>query len=623
MPSQIHTGPDIDEPVVLGKTLTSLMYEACSKYGDGNCPNAFNQPTGDGWQAYSLADFREQSEEIALGLRGLGLERGSHVGLFMESDVFFCMADMGCLIGGLIDVPIYLTHADASVKYVLRHSECQAVFVSSPKELRTLAPILADVPDVRYVIVAEDYEDASVPDVPERVQVLTLDALRARGRERREERSIEKLLVTIQPEDVATLIYTSGTTGQPKGVILTHENISFNAMSAFGGLKTDYEPGPKGEVALSFLPLTHIFARALHYGYMAHATPVYFTSSDNLADSLKKVRPTILASVPRVLEKVYGNIKRRAETLSPVKKRLLEWSLRLAETYEVGKQPSAAFRAQKLILNPLVYKKWREGLGGRMRYLVVGGAPLSARLTNIFAAAGITALQGYGLTETSPIITYNRPRRNRAGTTGEPMAGVEVQIADDGEILTRGPHVMQGYYKEEEQTRESITDEGWFHTGDVGEFTSEGFLKITDRKKDLFKLSTGKYVMPQPLESRLGAEPLIEQAIVVGSGRKYTSALIFPNQEALEESEGGTDIEAMLEDPEVIERFQDMVDKANEGMDPWSQIKRFTLIAAELTPENQMLTPSLKARRSKVQEKYQDAIDQMYNRGKRSQETAA
>ncbi len=616
MPSKVYTGPDKDEPVVLGKTLPDLLYEAFERFPD--CPRAFNQPEGEEWKAFSLDDFRAESEEIALGLRDLGLERGDHVGLFMESDVYFCLADMGCLTAGLVDVPIYLTHASESIKYVLKHSESRAVFVSDFAALERLAPILADAEEIEYVVVAAagEEEESAAPGLPQRIGVVTLDGLRARGRKRREGDSIEKLLAVIQPGDVATVLYTSGTTGTPKGVILSHENISFNAMTAIGGLGEDYEAGPDGEVVISFLPLTHIFARALHYGFMAHASPVYFTNPDDLGEDLKKVHPTIMASVPRVLEKVYGNIQKRADTLSPVKKRLLNWALRLAESYDLNKEPSVAYRAQHALLDPLVFSKWREALGGRMRYLVVGGAALSAKLTNIFAAAGITALQGYGLTETSPIITYNRMTRNKPGTAGQPLAGVEVMIAGDGEILTRGPHIMQGYFKNEEKTREDVSDDGWFHTGDIGEFTPDGFLMITDRKKALFKLSTGKYVVPQPLESRLTGNLLIENALVVGSGRKYCTALVFPDREALGELTGTApdDAAAKIEDPDVIARFQEMVDEANKDMDPWSTIKRFAIVPVELTSENDMLTPTMKVRRSKVEKQYQDEIDRMYAR---------
>ena len=293
------------------------------------------------------------------------------------------------------------------------------------------------------------------------------------------------------------------------------------------------EGGEKGDTVLSFLPLSHIFARTLWYGVLGYALTIYFTTSDSLGEDLKRVRPTMFATVPRVLEKVYGRILEKISLLSGMQKRLVNWSLDLAEAYEVGEQLPAGKRMQLQMANSLVFRKWRAALGGRIKLIITGGAALEGKLTNLFGAAGVTILQGYGLTETSPVITFNRPKRNRAGTVGEPLPGVEVQIAADGEILTRGHHVMQGYYLNEERTREAIDTDGWFHTGDIGELSDDGFLRITDRKKDLFKLSTGKYVMPQPLENRLRSHPLIEQAVVVGLGQKYCAALLFVEQETL------------------------------------------------------------------------------------------
>ncbi len=618
MAGSIYTAPPNTGTVERGKTLPETLYEACDQYDN---PRAFNQPTGGDWIPLSLDAFRQQSEELALGLLDLGLDRGDHVALLMESDTYFCLADMGCLLAGLIDVPIYLSHAPEQIQYVIKHSESKALVVSNPERLEQAAPLLADLPAVHTLIVADPEGGVDASGVPDGVELLTLDAVRARGRAATTDQKgdIAALRQQIDPHDLATLIYTSGTTGQPKGVMLTHENISFNALTSFSGL-TNYEPGADGEVALSFLPLTHIFARALHYGFVSKGTSVYFIHPDNLVEALPKVRPTVFASVPRLLEKVYAGIQKKIMGMTGLQRSIGTWSLGIARQYDLQNPGSIVYELQRTVADTLVFSKWREALGGRLKDAVVGGAALNAELTNVFAAAGITALQGYGLTETSPVIAFNRPERNRPGTVGEPLPGVEVLIADDGEILTRGPHVMKGYYKAEDKTRAVLDDDRWFHTGDIGEFDEDGFLRITDRKKDLFKLSTGKYVMPQPIENALGAEPLVEQAVVVGESEKFCAALIFPNEEQLRariasmgiNAENMT-LEALVQESAVVELYQDLVNEANEGMDHWSTVKRFALVPAALTVESGLLTPTMKVKRPKIREQFAPQIKALYS----------
>jgi long-chain acyl-CoA synthetase len=339
-----------------------------------------------------------------------------------------------------------------------------------------------------------------------------------------------------------------------------------------------------------------------------------------LVEALPKVRPTVFASVPRLLEKVYAGIQKKIMGMTGLQKTIGTWSLGVARQYDMQNPGSIAYALKRTVADTLVFSKWREALGGRLKYAVVGGAALNAELTNVFAAAGITALQGYGLTETSPVIAFNRPERNKPGTVGEPLPGVEVRIADDGEILTRGPHVMAGYYKAKDKTREVLDEAGWFYTGDVGEFDEDGFLRITDRKKDLFKLSTGKYVMPQPIENALGAEPLVEQAVVVGESEKFCAALIFPNEEQLRARAAamGLDVEdmtlqALIQEPAVVDLYQELVDQAGEGMDHWSTVKRFALVPAALTVESGLLTPTMKVKRPKIREQFASEIKALYS----------
>ncbi len=601
---------------MLGRTLPELLYDACARYDN---PRALNQPTGDGWTPTSLDAFRCQVEEAALGLRALGLQRGDHAAFYMESDVYFCIADMGCLLAGVVDVPIYLTSAPDVIRFIIEHAACRVLFAANLERLGEIAELLHDTPGVERVIVAQR-GTGDVPPLPPGVELSWLDDVRAMGRSRLEQETgaIDALRGEVDPHDLATIIYTSGTTGQPKGVLLTHENISFNAMTSFDGL-TGYRAGPDAEVGISFLPLTHIFARALHYGFMAYGTSVYFSTPADLVDHLGKVRPTVFATVPRVLEKVYARIQERTNDLRGLKRVIGDWAIGLAQQYDVGNPPTGLAAVPYAIADRLVFAKWREAVGGRVRFVICGGAALNAELANVFGAADVPVFQGYGLTETSPVISYNRPGRNRAGTVGEVLPGVEVMIAADGEILTRGPHIMQGYFKAEDKTREVIDDDGWFHTGDIGEFTDDDFLRITDRKKDLFKLSTGKYVMPQPLENNLGIESLIEHAVVVGSGHKFCTALIFPEQDALRSFartaglDAGQDVADLLEAPAVIEKYQELVDKANDGMDHWSTIKRFALIPDHLTVENGLLTPTLKVKRPKVRAAFEEEIKALYD----------
>jgi len=617
MSSPVYTAPRHPDHLVLGKTLPEILYDSVEKY---NNPRFLNQPTGDTWRPISLREFATAAEETAMGLQDLGLARKDRVGLYLESDAYFGIADMGCLIGGFINVPIYVTHAAEAITFVLNHSESKVLFVSTPERLAELAPVLPKVDHLQTIVVADPSGDASLPAGAGDVELMTLDELRARGRDRlqTDAGAIPQLVSKIDPGDTATLIYTSGTTGQPKGVILTHENISSNALTCYNELE-GYREGASGEVAISFLPLTHIFARTLHYGFMSRGTSVYFTTPDDLGDDLKKVQPTVFATVPRLLEKVYAKIQTKTEANTGLKKALGLWALDLAKQYELGEEPSGLFALQLKLANKLVFSKWREALGGRVRFVVSGGAALNSTICNVFNAAGVPILQGYGLTETSPVITFNRVSHNRAGAVGEPIPGVEVMIADDGEVLTRGPHVMKGYYKNKEQTAEVLTEDGWFHTGDIGEMTNEGYLKITDRKKDLFKLSTGKYVTPQPLENTLAMHGIIEHAVVIGNARKFCAALIFPEEETVRTLAGAHDLdpaaplEQLLQEPAIYGRIQALVDEANEGMDHWSTIKRFVLVPGQLAIENGMLTPTMKVRRPKVRARYEEQIENLYS----------
>ncbi len=602
--------------VVLGRTLPSLLDEACRA---NPTPHAFNQWTGKRWESLSSEDFRVRSQELALGLLERDLAKGDRVCLFMHSDLYFAVADMACLVAGLIDVPIYLTHTPDTIRYVLRHAQARALMVSDIELLGRLSGALSALPQLKTIIVAEPGgELPSWPILEEKgIALLSMRKVTEQGRRRLEAdpEAAERLESEIHAHETATIVYTSGTTGPPKGVMLSHENLSFNSLASFSGL--DGLDKGQGHTALSFLPLTHVFARMMHYGYLNYGMPVYFTTVEMLGEHLKSVQPTTFATVPRVLEKFFDKIRQKGAEQRGLKRGVFNWSLRLARRYQLGRKRQKISSLSQRLSDRLVFSKWREALGGRLQFVISGGAALRPDLANVFAAAGIQVLQGYGLTETSPVITFNRPPLNRAGTVGLPLAGVEVKIAEDGEVLTRGPHVMKGYYRNPQGTRECIDAEGWFHTGDIGRFTDEGLLEITDRKKSLFKLSTGKYVTPQPLEDQLNHSPLIDQVVIVGRGEKFCAALVFPD--LLEVGRLGQELdveadtpEAILEEPSVLEVFQQLVDEANRGLPPWSTIKRFELIATPLTVESGLLTPTLKVKRPQVEAAFASEIERMY-----------
>ncbi|HYE96552.1 MAG TPA: long-chain fatty acid--CoA ligase [Rubricoccaceae bacterium] len=612
----MHTAPPGSGEVVLGRSIPSLLDEAVERH-----PNerAFNQPAGDGWLTLSNAELQKRANEVAAGLLALdGIERGRHVAFFMHSDLWFTLADFGCLIAGVVNVPIYLTNPPETTTYVLNHSESKAVFVSDDALLAKLAPMLRGVPDVRHVILAEG-TGAGV-DLPGHVRLLTLDALREQGRAAisADPELPQRLRDQIDVNALATIIYTSGTTGQPKGVMLSHQNISSNLYTAFQGFGA-IEYG-NAEQTLTFLPMTHVFGRLMVFGHTLYGHPLYYSNPDLLVGHLPKVRPTVFATVPRVLEKVWDKVSLGVAEATGLKKAIGSWALGLASRYELGKAPGGLYARKLRLADKLVYSKLRERLGlDRAKFIVVGGAALRPELANAFAAMNITLIQGYGLTETSPVISFNRPKTNRAGSVGQPLAGIEVAIAEDGEILSRGVNTMLGYFKQPEETAAVIDADGWFHTGDIGEISEDGFLRITDRKKDLFKLSTGKYVMPTPVEAHLLKEVLIEQAVVLGSGRAYCTALIFPSEDALRAfaRQNGLNADAPMEqlvkEPAVVEEFERLVKEANKEIpEAWSQVKRFRIVPAALTVENELLTPSMKVKRAKVTQTFERDIEALY-----------
>ncbi len=648
----------IDRPI-LGRTLPSLLYEASDRY-----PNhrALNHWQANSWQSRSNQQLQTAAEELALGLLEEKLERGERVALLMHSDINFCLADFGSLLAGLIDVPIDLTQTLNNIVFILRHSAAKVLIVSDLDLLAQVIPYLGDTPNLQTVIVANippDWEEKrtqlltcdvdrcdrakmrreteksergnpaclciplllcharqelSCPELPQCIQLLSIDEVRAIGNKLWNEERIQELRSLISPQDLATIVYIAGETGQPKGVMLSHENITADILTTFKSIP-NLKPGAT-ETVFSFLPLTHIFARAFIYGHLNYGHSIYFSTPNRAARDFSTVKPTLVATVPRLLEKIHQKILDRGSKLKGFKQIIFNWALKLAQDYELG-QPTKLFNTLQLKLADwLVFSQWKKPFGGQLKYFISGGAALRADIANILSAAGMTVLQGYGLTETSSVISCNRGKLNRAGTVGIPIAGVEIAIADDGEILVKAPYVMQGYYQDWEATKSVIDESGWLHTGDLGELTPEGFLTITGSKKDLFKLSTGKYVTPQPLEERVKQSPLVEQAVVVGMQKKFCGMLIFPDLDKLHKSARALNlylpITDLLQKPEIIALYQTLVDEANKRLPSWSKVKGFQLVNAELTVANGLLNPNLKVNRAKVNAIFATEINALY-----------
>ncbi|WP_017323938.1 long-chain fatty acid--CoA ligase [Synechococcus sp. PCC 7336] len=633
--------------VVLGRTLPALLDEACEQR-----PNlaALNQWVDRQWQPLSTQALRVAAEELALGLLDLGVKKGDRVALFMESNTQFAIADMGCAIAGAVNVPIDLLEAPSAIQHILNHAEVKIVMVSSWMLLQKIAPYLGTSRYLKTAIVADKTfpttEDFHFPAL--KLNDLTLNEVRARGRKQFSVGKRRWLRSRIQPTDLATIIYVIGSVEHisepdrggrlahladamhrqllsrsqagpacdvPRGVALTHENITANILAAFDS-HPDLKLG-QSEVALSFLPLTHIFARAFLYGHLYYGHSVFFSSPERVGRMLRMVQPTIFITVPRLLEKAYERILSSGSQRRGVSKLLFNWSLQLAHRYEIGQPPQGLYALQLWLANRLVFPKWREAFGGKLNYLICGGAALRADIANVFSAANIPVLQGYGLTETSSVVCYNRGSRNRAGTVGVPIPGVELAIAADGEILVRSPYVMKGYYRDEAATRAVLDRDGWFHTGDLGRLSEDGFLEISGYKKELFKLSTGKYVSPQPLERYLMHSPFVDRAIAVGAHRKFCSMLIFPNRERLQQwaiEEGiETEEEDWLEHPQVLQLFQTLVDEANECLPYWSRAKQFQLVDPDVASESGIFANDRPMHRAHAHKVFAAAIDAIYS----------
>jgi len=594
-------------------TLTKLFFDAVSKF---NRPDALQVKVAGAYRPISHSEVAERVRHAARGLSSLGVRRGDRVAILSENRPEWAIADFACLTAGLTDVPIYPTLPADQIAYILKDSGAVAIFVSSKTQAEKIREIRSQVPSLKSVIAFDD-----IPGLTN----MSIAELEKRGAEGETSLSIATYredALTVKPDDLATLIYTSGTTGEPKGVMLTHDNIYSNVEASRKAI-----PFEGRDVGLSFLPLSHIFERmAGHYMMFATGTSIaYAESIDTVPINMQDVRPTLVLSVPRLYEKMYARILETALTGGFLKKKIFFWARGVAERWAneklSGKEPGGLLAKQYGIAQKLVFSKLKARTGGRLRYFVSGGAPLSPEINKFFYAAGLEILEGYGLTETSPVITVNTPENFRIGTVGKPIDGVEVKIAADGEILTRGPHVMKGYYNKPEATREAIEPDGWFHTGDIGELR-DGFLAITDRKKDIIVTAGGKNIAPQPLENKVKTNKYVAQAVMLGDKRKFPSMLIVPNFDQLEKwamkrNIIWTDRAQLLRMPTIQAKMEKEVNKELAGAAPFEVPKKIGLLEHDFSIEKGELTPTLKVKRRAIDKHYKALIDSLYDEAER------
>jgi long-chain acyl-CoA synthetase len=558
------------------------------------------------WKSLSTDEYIEQADQISRGLIELGIQPNDKIAIISTNNrTEWNVVDIGVLQIGAQDVPIYPTISSSEYAYVLNHSESKICFVSDQEVGDKVLKVKDEVPSLEKV-----YSFNDLKDIDSWEKVLKL------GKDKKHGEELEKRKADIQENDLATLIYTSGTTGKPKGVMLSHRNILSNAVNSSTRLPLD-----KGSAkALSFLPVCHIYERMLHYMYQFAGVSIYFAESiETISDNLKEVKPEVMSAVPRLLEKVYDKIIAKGTEQKGIKKALFFWAVELGLKFEPYGQNGSFYEFKLGIARKLIFSKWQEALGGNLKVVASGSAALQPRLARVFNAANIKVMEGYGLTETSPVVAVNdeRNRGFKIGTVGKPIPETEVKIADDGEILVKGPQVMKGYYKNKEQTDEVLKND-YFHTGDIGEIDDEGFLKITDRKKEIFKTSGGKYVAPQLIENKLKQSRFIEQVMVIGEGERMPAALIQPNFEFIQNWAANKEYDLpdshkeIAQDQRVFDRVQEEIDHYNQDFGKWEQIKKFELTPEEWTIDEGHLTPTMKMKRKNIVSRYQKLYDNIY-----------
>jgi long-chain acyl-CoA synthetase len=597
-------------------TLPRRFLEAVQDYDQ---PRAQLVRSAEGWQAISAREMLRRAAGLSRALFELGVRTGDRVGLFAPNSPEWHIADFAILGIGAADVPVYFRESQERMAYILNHSGARVVFVAGGEQAEKLMACREQLSGVEHVIVANAETDYGS-------EALRYETLIAGGGDA-DVAAYRLRAADVTGETLATIIYTSGTTGEPKGVMLTQTNLSSNATDSLS--LTDYGPS---DVGLSFLPLAHVYERTLDYVYLFSGVSVaYVDSPEKLPQALLEVRPTISGAVPRVFEKLYSNIIEKGRQNTGLKRRIFDWALRVAASAvqwkAYGKPANAALKLKWKTADKIVYSKIRAGLGGRIREFISGGAPLAHELAEFFWAIGIPVYQGYGLTETSPVISVNTHQASKVGTVGRPIAHVEVRVAEDGEILTRGPLVMKGYYKRPEDTAAAISADGWLATGDIGRVDPDGYLVITDRKKELLKTAGGKFVAPQPIENSLKMSPYVQSAVVIGDRRKFAVALIVPNFGAVaaEAAKQGMQFASPVEiakDRWVHDLIAKEMARVNQHLPQYEAIKRFALLAEDFSFEKGELTYTMKLKRRVIDQHYQDVIEGLYAGGEESRQVA-
>ncbi|HVG42901.1 MAG TPA: long-chain fatty acid--CoA ligase [Chitinophagaceae bacterium] len=563
------------------------------------------------WRKYTAIEIADIVEKLSAGLLALGVtcgdmtvENRDKIAIISKNRPEWVFLDLAVQKIGAVLVPVYPTVHVIDLEFVLNDATVKFVFVNDEDLYHKVKSVQKNVPSVIDVFSFEH-----ISGCRHWKEVLQL------GKQEHFQQ-IESISSKIDTEDLFTIIYTSGTTGTPKGVMLSHHNVLSNVMSTY-----PHFPLKTGVHTISFLPLNHIFERTVTYVYLFAGACIHYAESlEALGDNLREVKPHMFSTVPRLLEKVFERIMEKGAALTGVKRKLFYWAVALAEQYDMQDKKSLGYRMQLSLANKLVFKKWREGLGGNVEVVVTGAAACPVKLLRIFTAAGIPVLEGFGQTESSPVISFNRLNEDERmfGTVGTVIEGVQVKMAEDGEILCKGPNVMMGYYKRPDLTAETLK-EGWLYTGDIGMMVQDKFLKITDRKKEIFKTSGGKFVAPQPIENKMVESPLIEQIMVIGANEKFTGALIVPSMHHLKEwckQHGITDStnDALIRNPKVLQQYKDVVEEMNKNFNPVEQVKRFELLPFPWTIEGGELTPTLKLKRKVIMEKYRDAIERIYKK---------
>ncbi|AEW84912.1 long-chain fatty acid--CoA ligase [Flavobacterium columnare NBRC 100251 = ATCC 23463] len=571
-----------------------------------NLPDALVTKYNGKWVKTSTQEYLDRANAVSRALIAMGVQKDDKIAIISSNNrTEWNIMDIGVLQIGAQTVPIYPTISEQDYEYILNHSESKYCFVSDKEVLRKLNSIKANLSNLVAVFTFDE-----ISGEKNWADLLTI------GKDTRTQNFVEERKNNVKPSDLATIIYTSGTTGKPKGVMLSHNNIVSNVLNS-----SDRIPLVAGQAkAMSFLPICHIFERVILYIYQYYSISIYFAESiDKISDNFKEVQPDVFTVVPRLLEKVYDKIYAKGTELTGIKKKIFFWAVELGLKYEPYGKNGWWYEFQLKIARKLIFSKWQEGLGGNVKLMVSGSAALQTRLTRVFSAAGMPVMEGYGLTETSPVISVNDMRNGlfRIGTVGKPIKNVEVKIGEDGEILFKGPNLMMGYYKDQAQTDEVIKG-GYFHTGDIGEFDKDGFLRITDRKKEMFKTSGGKYVAPQILENTFKQSRFIEQIMVIGEGQKMPGAIIQPAFEFIREwahihhiNIGSTN-EELIQNTEVIKRIYQEINHFNAKFGNWEQVKKFELTPDVWSIDGGQLTPTLKLKRKVVLEKYKELYAKIY-----------